>query len=143
MKVVVDASVAVKWFVAEDEGQVRAARRLLLASCELLAPGLLLTEVANVMWKKLRLGQVTREQGDTVAAAVRGFFAHVEPDDRLVEPAWRLAAEHDHPVYDCVYVALAMRMDARLATLDGRLAALARKSGLGLETITARARRKS
>lgn len=141
MRVVVDASVAVKWFVAEDERQVGAARRLLLAGAELLAPGLLLSEVANVMWKKLRLGQVTREQGDAALACVRGFFAHVEPDEELIEPAWRLAAERGHPVYDCVYVALAERMDARLATFDARLAALARGAGVGLESITARARR--
>jgi len=32
-------------------------------------------------------------------------------------------------------------MDARLATFDERLAALARKAGVGLEAITARARR--
>jgi predicted nucleic acid-binding protein len=69
MRVVVDASVAVKWFVDEGTASDRAARRLLLAGHDLIAPSLLLSEVQNVMWKKLRAGQVTEEQGRLVAAS--------------------------------------------------------------------------
>jgi len=135
MTVVVDASYAIKWFVDEGDPSVRAARRLLLAGHDLIAPSLLLSEVQNVMWKKLRAGQVTEEQGSLVAASLRGFFVHVEPDDKLVEAAWKLATAHDHPVYDCVYVALAQSAGARLATFDKRMKVLARAAGVPLETM--------
>ncbi|MCK9458141.1 MAG: type II toxin-antitoxin system VapC family toxin [Proteobacteria bacterium] len=135
MTVVVDASVAVQWFVDEGGPSARAARRLLLAGHDLIAPSLLLAEVQNVMWKKLRAGQVTEEQGSLVAASLARFFAHVEPEDALVESAWALAVAHDHPVYDCIYVALAQSAGARLATFDKRMKLLARAAGVPLETM--------
>jgi predicted nucleic acid-binding protein len=133
MTVVVDASFAIKWFVDEGGPTVRAARRLLLAGNDLIAPSLLLSEVQNVMWKKLRAGQVTAEQGRLVAASLRSFFAHVEPDEKLVEAAWALAAARDHPVYDCLYVALAQRAGAHLATFDKRMKSLAKAAGVSIE----------
>ncbi|MFO8070964.1 MAG: type II toxin-antitoxin system VapC family toxin [Polyangia bacterium] len=140
MRVVVDASVAVKWLVAEDSEQVDAARRLLLEDHDLLAPELLLAEAANAIWKKLRRGQVTREQGDLAAEALPRFFNHTEKMERLIRPAWRIAAERNHPVYDCVYMALAEKARASLATFDERLASLARETGMDLEPNTSRAR---
>ena len=135
MRVVVDASVAVKWFVDEGGTGVRAARRLLLAGHDLIAPSLLLSEVQNVLWKKLRAGQVRREQGDAVAASLGRFFSHVEPDDALLEAAWELAVARDHPIYDCLYVALAERTGARLATFDKKMKSLARAAGVAPEAM--------
>ena len=135
MTVVVDASCAIKWFVDEGGPSVRAARRLLLAGHDLLAPSLLLSEVQNVMWKKLRAGQVTAEQGRLVAASARSFFVHVEPDERLVEAGWELAVAHDHPIYDCLYVALARRAGAHLATFDKRMKSLAKAAGVPIEAM--------
>jgi len=135
MTVVVDASYAIKWFVDEGGPSVRAARRLLLAGHDLIAPSLLLSEVQNVMWKKLRAGQVTEEQGRLVAASARSFFVHVEPDERLVEAAWELAVAHDHPIYDCLYVALAKRAGAHLATFDRRMKNLAKAAGVPIEAV--------
>lgn len=135
MRVVVDASVAVKWFVDEGGPEVRAARRLLAAGHELIAPSLVLCEVQNVLWKKLRVGQITAAQGGAVAASLARFFAHLEPDGALVGAAWSLAAAHDHPVYDCLYVALADRAGARIATFDKRLKSLSRAAGVKLESV--------
>ncbi len=75
MRLVVDASVAVKWFVHEDAARVDAARGLILQGHEMIAPGLLVSEVQNVMWKKHRLGQVTQEQGEIVASTIGGSRA--------------------------------------------------------------------
>jgi len=135
MTVVVDASCAIKWFVDEGGPSVRAARRLLLAGHDLIAPGLLISEVQNVMWKKLRAGQVTEEQGRLVAASLKSFFVHVEPDEKLVEAAWELAVAHDHPIYDCLYVALARRAGAHLATFDKRMKSLAKAAGVPIEAM--------
>ncbi len=133
MRLVVDASVAVKWFVHEDAAQVDTARDLILQNYEMIAPMLLVSEVQNVMWKKHRLGQVTREQGEIVAATISSFFRHMETDEKLIKSAWEIAVEHDHPVYDCLYVALAQKTDALLASFDRRLARLAKKAGVKLE----------
>ncbi|MBI4482062.1 MAG: type II toxin-antitoxin system VapC family toxin [Acidobacteria bacterium] len=48
---VVDASVAMKWFVPEAHQD--AALRLLDDSCELLAPDFMAAEFGNILWKKM------------------------------------------------------------------------------------------
>ena len=55
MRLVVDASVAVKWLVAEEESD--AARELLESGEELHAPGLMASEIANALCRKARLGK--------------------------------------------------------------------------------------
>jgi predicted nucleic acid-binding protein len=47
-------------------------------------------------------------------------------DDDL-ENAFQLAAELSHPVYDCLYLALALRRDTYVVTADGRFLALAER----------------
>jgi predicted nucleic acid-binding protein len=54
----VDTSVAVKWFVAEED-QDKAER---LIGQPLVAPELLLAETANVAWKKWRKKEIGLDQ---------------------------------------------------------------------------------
>ena len=56
MKLVVDASVAVKWLITEE--WTEESRRLLAASIDRHAPDLILAETANVLWKKARRGEI-------------------------------------------------------------------------------------
>ena len=58
MRMVVDASVALKWLV-EEEGS-EAANRLLQGDHELYAPRLMASEIANALWRKARLGEIGR-----------------------------------------------------------------------------------
>ena len=67
MTLVVDASVAVKWFVEED-GRNQALQILDLGERE--APDLVVAEVANVIWKKALRGEVTDAQALSICAAL-------------------------------------------------------------------------
>lgn len=129
--IVVDASVAVKWFVAEPLHE--QARRLLDADLPLLAPDLLPVEVADVVWKKRRRGELTTQEGQRLVAALLGGTPRLSPTAALLGDALDLAERLDHPVYDCVYLALAVREDARLVTADRRFheAVIATDSGAG------------
>jgi predicted nucleic acid-binding protein len=115
-RLVVDASVAVKW-VLDEEGSAEAA---LLAKLPLIAPDLLVVECANALWSKAREGELTFEE---VAARVEAFeqpgFALV-PSTKLISEAARLALKLGHPVYDCLYLALALREESRVITADRR-----------------------
>ena len=55
MRFVVDASVAVKWLVAEDQSDT--ADRLLDGSHELFAPRLMASEVGNALWREISSGR--------------------------------------------------------------------------------------
>jgi predicted nucleic acid-binding protein len=62
---VVDASVVLKWFIPEMHSD--AARRLLLATHQYFSPDLLFPEVGNAIWKKVRRGELTAEEGQRLA----------------------------------------------------------------------------
>jgi predicted nucleic acid-binding protein len=119
MTVVVDASIAVKWYV--DEPGATAARNLIASGEQLAAPVFIVTEVANVLWRKRRLKVVESAHARRAVRTLPMVFHILEPIDELTADAFELAEGLDHPVYDCLYVALAVRIDAQLVTMDQRL----------------------
>lgn len=120
---VVDASVAIKW-VVQESGSDRA-RSLALARLE--APDLLSVECANILWKKVRLGDLAkREAADCFRLLLRAPVLLAGSRD-LLESALRLSFELGHPVYDCLYLALALERRIPLVTADERLARAVRK----------------
>jgi len=118
MRLVVDASVAVKWLVDEDGSE--SADGILEHATELHAPRLLASEVANALWRKARLREIERGDAGALAASVAQMPIAWTEDERICGEAARLAVGLDRPVYDCMYLALAHRLDARLVTADGR-----------------------
>ena len=132
MTLVVDASVAIKWFVPEPRSD--AAEDVLAATDDLLAPDLLLVEAANALWKKVRRHELTIAEASEVLDALHMTRLEMRPTGPLLDRALELAAALDHPVYDCVYLALADASRARLVTDDGsftrRVRRVPRRRGL-------------
>jgi predicted nucleic acid-binding protein len=126
---VVDASVALRWFV--DAPGTDAALQLLEGEEALIAPDLIVVEVANAAWKLARAGEISEEHGARVAGAVASSFSELVPSGRLIVRAYALAGALEHPVYDCVYLALAEREEARLVTADQRLLGRLGNTSLG------------
>ena len=119
-RLVVDASVAVKWLVDEEGSE--AADYLLEAEFELHAPRLLAAEVANALWRKARRGEIERGDAGLLAGAAATMPVAWCDDEDIAGEATRLALGLDRPVYDCLYLALAHRIEARLVTADTRFA---------------------
>lgn len=126
MKLVVDASIAVKWLVAEADSQ--EARQLLAPRIVLYAPDFVLTEVANVIWKKARRNDIPSPQPYIEELANITDAVVLQPSTELVIKATALAVQIDHPVYDCVYLACAEAWAAPLVTADEKLARRAREA---------------
>ncbi len=120
MRLTVDASVAVKWLIAEDDSD--AARSLVARGEELHAPRLMVSEIANALWRKARLGEIERSEAAAMTAAVPGMPVRWSADETLCADAVRLTLALDRPVYDCVYLALAHRLGALIVTADLRFA---------------------
>ena len=114
---VIDASVAIKWVVQEQESD--SAHDLLRH--RLLAPDLILAECANILWKKVQRRELSA--GEAIAAARTLADSDVEhvPMRGLIEEATRLAIEIGHPAYDCMYLALAVLQDCAFITADRKL----------------------
>jgi len=118
--IVVDASVAAKWFLPEPDAE--RAQVLLDERFALLAPDLLWTEVASVVWKHTRKGVITRIEAETMVRQFLVFPVETHPCESLLSDAMRLALDHDRTVYDSLYLALAIRESATFVTEDAKLA---------------------
>lgn len=118
MRIVVDASVAVKWLVPEEDSLV--AMQLLDGSYELHAPRLLVSEVTNALWRAAIQGSMPRSEPSRSAARLVGRALHWTDDEAICSEALRIALELGHPTSDCMYVALARSIGAKVVTADKR-----------------------
>ncbi len=120
MTFIVDASVALKWFLP-DEPDAATALAIVADGSALIAPDILIAEVCNGAWRSARLGRIGQDQVKEIAIILPRFFDLLVSAAALAPRAVALAAELDHPVYDCLYVALAEARQAKLITADARL----------------------
>ena len=126
MSIVIDASIAVKWVIPEP----RTDRALALRSEELIAPALWLAEAANALWRHIRLGELTSEQALARLSELEKAPVASIPIEPHVTRALELAANASHPVYDCVYLAIALHRHTHVVTGDRRFAAAAARLAL-------------
>jgi predicted nucleic acid-binding protein len=130
-ELVIDASVAVKW-VVEEPGTQEA---LLPRQYRLLAPDLLVAECANILWKKVRRRELSKEEALLAARLLERADVELQPMRRLMEPATALAIALGHPAYDCTYLALAEMLSCYMVTADERLCRTAEQSNLTIRIL--------
>ena len=120
MKLVVDASMALKWLVPEEDSD--AADRLLTQNHEIHAPRLMVSEVANALWRRATLqGLIDIQEAEARLGSLSSMAMIIWNSDEVVGvDALRIAAALNHPAYDCVYLALAHQIGATLVTADER-----------------------
>jgi predicted nucleic acid-binding protein len=116
-RLVIDASVAIKWLV-DEPGTDEA---LQLRQHELLAPDLLMIECANILWKKCRRKEMTADETVVAAELLARSEIELAPMRGLLAAATRLANVLDHPAYDCAYVALAEALQCAMVTADSSM----------------------
>jgi predicted nucleic acid-binding protein len=116
---VIDASVAAAAFFPEPH--TAAARALLVSGCELHAPDLIYAEIANVIWKRRRRGELDEAEAADLLTDVLGLPLRITPSEELLAAALQLAMARGRTVYDCLYVALAAANRNVLITADKRL----------------------
>lgn len=86
-----------------------------------IVPDTLWAELANVFWQWSRRYELDPELTSELMEDAEALTDHVVTCESLWRPALALAIEHDHPVYDTLFVALARREQTRVATFDRRL----------------------
>ncbi len=122
--IVVDASVAVKWFAPGADYQAGLA--LLEGRERLVAPSLIQIEVTAGLVKRARRRLWTDQESRVQVAswlrllASRSLLLTADEDD--LPAAAELALELSHPVQDCLYLAVAVRLGVLLVTADRRFA---------------------
>ena len=124
MSVVIDASVALKWVL--DEPGKEGADALL--DEELIAPSLWLLEAANALWRRTRRGEISgQEAKERLSELYNAPVTTTTIEDDLLAAA-DLATTLDHPVHDCLYLAMAIRENTYVVTADSRFHAVVDQS---------------
>lgn len=113
---VVDANVAVKWFLPQVSAD--AARRLFTSDHSLLVPDLLFPEVGNILWKEVRFGLGTAEEARLIITGLNALPLQVYPSKPLMPLAINIALQTQRTVYDSLYLALAMTEGCQMVTAD-------------------------
>lgn len=121
--IIVDASVALKWVLDEDDSVLARA----LATRELAAPELLWSECANGLWRWVRRGVLSGRLAQARFVALRRAPIALTPAGELLDRALMLAVELSHPVYDCVYLALALQRGMQVVSADRRFVNVVRR----------------
>jgi predicted nucleic acid-binding protein len=113
---VLDASIAIKWFVPEVHSD---AARLLLANNHIfLVPDFFFAEVANVLWKRVRRGENTAENARQTLTDLNAIPLEIYLSQPLMPLALDIALQSDRAVYDSLYLALAITQQCQMVTAD-------------------------
>jgi len=118
MIVVPDASVAIKWYVQEEN--TADAEKLLDGSFELHAPELILLEFGNIVWKKVRRKDLTSEEGSSIIKSFIRQNVTYHSHRPLLTASFIGADLSGQTVYDWSYLALAVSLSCRFVTADKR-----------------------
>jgi predicted nucleic acid-binding protein len=121
--IVVDASVAIQW-VLPEESYLRARellRTYVSGEHDLIAPRVLPEEAASVLARRVRRRQLTPAGAEKAFRFLQAYMPALEQDAELVHEAFRLSLRLQLSLWDCLYLALAIRGRRTLVTADRRL----------------------
>jgi predicted nucleic acid-binding protein len=116
---VLDASVAAKWYVDEEHSDT--ALQLAETGPVWIVPDLFFAEIGNVLWKKVRLGEMEEVDAREAVTLLHRLEIKVYEARSLVESALKLALQFQCTVYDGLYLSAAIMEKCPLVTADRKL----------------------
>jgi predicted nucleic acid-binding protein len=129
---VLDASVALSWFLRDESDAYAEAVLEKLAKMEASVPCLWLLEICNALTVLERRGRIKEAETGRALSLVRNLPIEMDetPVEETVDGVTNLARRFKISAYDASYLELAIRRGLPLATLDRRLKAAAKRAGV-------------
>lgn len=116
MTYVIDASVAIKWYVPEIHGD--KADLLKRAGHVFHAPDLMVAEFGSAIWKYSQAKKMGETEGERAIQDFATAPIEFHPHSGLIETAYAGALRTGQTVYDWLYLALAMQIGEQMITAD-------------------------
>jgi predicted nucleic acid-binding protein len=123
--VVCDASVIVKLLVGEADSSHAVA---LANEHRIALPEFAQLEVGNALWLRVHAGECGLSEALELLSALADFGFQEQPIAPLIPRALEIAGTIDHPIYDCLYLALAEHLSVPLVTADRRFMRAVRRA---------------
>jgi predicted nucleic acid-binding protein len=132
--VIIDASVLTA-FLLKEEGWKDISALLMKGT---YATELVITESCNSVLTALRRSRITEREAEETISTLMSFTntnINILPQEEIIEDGFKLAKENGLSMYDAIYIALAKKMDATLASRDPRQIEAARRSRVKITSI--------
>ncbi len=129
MVFVIDASVALVWFLPDEESSVADSVLARVDAGSAIAPDLFWHEMRNVLMIAWRRQRLPRADVDHSMMRLGQLKIETVPSFDSTQ-ILNLAERHNLTAYDAAYLALAIERQVALATLDKRLMAAAKAEGV-------------
>lgn len=133
--ILVDASVAAKWLLPEPGSE--AALALMAGPDLLFAPSLIRMEVLGAITRRVRQGLASVEDSRDRCRKWLGYLdlgaITLTPEGAVLDEAVELAMAIQHPLADCLYLAAAKSLNAKLITADEPFFERAQDQGVPVE----------
>ena len=123
--IIADTSVIIKTVIHEKLSDT--ARRL--RDQGMAAPSLWIAEAGNVLWRKQQVKIISRVEAETLYDALLGAPINTFHYEADAQDAMEMAIALRHPIYDCFFLAAAVRERTYVATDDARFASAVRQNG--------------
>nr|WP_286670474.1 type II toxin-antitoxin system VapC family toxin [Fodinibius salsisoli] len=117
---VIDASVAIKWFIWEEGTD--EALQLLEKLTSFYAPDIFLMEIDAILTKKVRMKELDIPDAFEKRKVFRQMPYRLIPYKQIAKFAFRLATEFPITLYDAAYLSIAIDYETTFYTADKRLA---------------------
>ena len=125
---VIDTSAAVKWYIPEplSDAALYYLELYRQEQARLLAPDLIIAEIGNVLWKKVRQNELIIQDARQVGDILSNYCPlRLISSSKLMPAALEIAISKGLTIYDSLYLALAVSVEAPLITADQEIKKLA------------------
>lgn len=120
-----DASVVAKWVLPVEmyqENALKLRNDNTSGRAELFAPTILSVEVANALWRAVKLKRLSEEDAQEALTTLGDTkIALCELDWSQISKVLKIACMLDSAIYDAAYLFLSDKIDAQLVTSDTKL----------------------
>lgn len=120
-RLVIDSSVALKWWL-DDEEYVEEARFLLnevvTGNIELVVPELWFYEIANGINTAVKRGRISNDTGEEFIEELQSVTATLVPVNSHLSKTYKESAKYNHAIYDIVYMVVAESEQIPFITAD-------------------------
>lgn len=131
--IVMDTSALMRLFIPDGEIPAGVDKMILEAEKDesvILAPGLMVVEAGQVIFKKWKEKLLTQEEAESLYTDILSLPIRLYDNSEFASSALKLSLSHNVTVYDALFLAIAQFYSATLITVDEKLKKTAKRLNL-------------